>query len=111
MRRDEFDSRAGAVAFDEDLVGDAANVGFGDGVDLVEIAEELAPVAIAGLIFGELVGEAVIVGEAAKEIGAGAGLEACELFVGDVLVLEAVELFVDGGTRLSSGVWPGSGTA
>ncbi len=66
----------GAVALDEDLVGDAADVGLGDLVDLVELAEELAPVAVAGLVLGELVGEAFVVGEAAEQVGAGAGLEA-----------------------------------
>ena len=101
---DELDARAGAVAVGEDLVGDAANVGFGDGVDLVELAEELTPVAEAGLVLGELVGEAFVVGEAAQEVGAGAGLEAREFFVGDVFVLEAVEFFVDGGAHLVGGV-------
>ena len=43
---DELDLCAGAVAVDEDLVGDAANVGFGDGVDLVELAEKLSPIAV-----------------------------------------------------------------
>ncbi len=47
-----FDPCAGAVAVDEDLVGNAADVGFGDGVDLVEFAEELTPVAVAGLVLG-----------------------------------------------------------
>ena len=94
---DELDSCAGAVAVDEDLVGDAADVRFVDGVDLVQLAEELSPVAVAGLVFGQLMGEAFVVGEAAQQVGAGAGLEACELFVGDVFGLQAVELFVDGG--------------
>ena len=100
LRWDELDARAGAVAVDEDLVGDAADVGFGDGVDLVELAEELAPVAVAGLVFGELVGEAFVVAEAAEQVGAGAGFEALELVVGDVFALEAVDLFVDGGAHL-----------
>ena len=49
---DEFDSCAGSVAVGEDLVGYAADVGFVDGVDLVELVEELAPVAEAGLVLG-----------------------------------------------------------
>ena len=74
--RDKLNARAGAVAVNEDLVGDAADIGLGDRVDLVEIAEELAPVAKASLVLGELMGEAVVVGEAAQQVGAGAGLEA-----------------------------------
>src|SRR5580698_2216105 len=45
-------------------------------------------------------GEALVVAEAAKEVGASAGLEAFELGVGDVFVFEAVKLFVDGGAHL-----------
>ena len=96
----EFDACAGAVAVDEDFVGDAADVGFVDGVDLVELLEEFAPVAEAGLILGELVGEAFVVGEAAEEVGAGAGFEALEFRVGDVFGLEAIEFFVDCGAHL-----------
>ena len=40
-RRSEFDARAGAVALDEYLVGNAANVRFADLVDLVELAKDL----------------------------------------------------------------------
>src|SRR5277367_6835848 len=39
--RNEFDSCAGSVAVGEDLVGYAADVGFVDGVDLLELVEEL----------------------------------------------------------------------
>ncbi len=81
LRWDEFDAGAGAVAVDEDLVGDAADVGFFDGVDLLQLVEELAPVAEAGLILGELVGEAFVVAEAAEEVGAGSGFEALEFGV------------------------------
>src|SRR6202044_1995024 len=41
---DEFDSRAGSVVVGEDLVGYATDVGFADGVDFLELIEELAPV-------------------------------------------------------------------
>ncbi len=100
LRRYEFDSCAGAVAVDEDLVGDAADIRLGHGVDLVELAEELAPVAEAGLVLCELVGQAVVVCGAAEKVGLGAGLEAGELLIGDVLVLEAVQLLVDGFAHL-----------
>ncbi len=111
LGRDEFDAGAGAVAVDEDLVGDAADVGFGDGVDLLELAEELAPVAEAGLVLGELVGEAFVVGEAAEQVGAGAGLEALEFGVGDVFGLRGGR--APCGWRCASRrvVWPGRGTA
>ncbi len=101
---DELDSRAGAVAVDEDLVCYAANVCLGYGVDLVEFAEELTPVAEAGLVLGQLMGQAFVVGEAAQKVGLGAGLEAGQLFVGDVFGLQAVEFFVDGGAHLLGGV-------
>src|SRR6185312_10761753 len=68
--------------------------------DAVELAEEFAPVAVASLVFGEIVGEALVVGEAAENVGLGAGLEAVELGVGDVGGAELVELFMDGGAHL-----------
>ncbi len=100
LRRDELDACAGSVAVDEDLVGNAANVGFVHCVDLVQFAEKLTPVAEAGLVLGELVGQAVVVGQAAEQVGAGASLEAFQLFVRDVFGLEAIELFVDGVAHL-----------
>src|SRR5271156_2593415 len=54
--------------------------------------------------------EALVVSEAAQEVGAGAGLEAFELLIGDVFVLEAVKLLVDGGAHLVgrvAGQWDG----
>ena len=82
-------------AVDEGLLCDAADVGLGDGVDLRDLAEHLAPVAVAGLVFGELLGQSGVVGQAAELISLGAGLELFELRVGDILVLHAVQFLVD----------------
>ena len=49
-------------------------------------------------------GEAFVVGQAAEQVGAGAGLEAFELGVGDVFVFETVKFFVDCGAHLGGRV-------
>ena len=84
FRCDELDSCAGSIAVNEDLVGYATDIRFADGVDLLQLAEKFSPVAEFCLVFGQLTGEAFVVAEAAEQVGAGAGFEAGELFVGDV---------------------------
>src|ERR1017187_1907878 len=51
-----FDGSDGAVVVLERVVGHALNVGLGDLVHFVEIAEEFAPVAITRLVDRELLG-------------------------------------------------------
>src|SRR5580658_241308 len=86
------DFGAGAVGIDKHLVGYAADVGLGDFVDFVELKEELAPIAVAGLVVGERVGESLIVGQAAEEVGAGAGFVHPELSIGDAGGFEFLNL-------------------
>ena len=105
-----IDDPDGAVVVLEDLVGHAPNVRLGDLVDLVEIAEEFAPVAVARLIDGELLRQALVLGEAADQVGLGACLEHLQLVVGHILRLQLVDLLVDRLLNLGVGV-PGRGTA
>ncbi len=107
----ELDLGYCAIAVDEDVVGDALDVGLGDGVDFCDFAEHNAPVAEEGLVLGELLGEAFVVGEAAELVGLGAGLEALELGVGDVLGFEAGRVLCGWRRPFRSVVWPGRGTA
>ena len=100
----------GAVGIDEDLVGDAADVGFRDLVDAVDRAEQFAPVAIASLVGGELRGQSFVVGEAANQIGLAAGLDHLQFVVADVFFFQTLNFGVDG-VAISSGLCPGSGTA
>ena len=87
------DFGAGAVGIYKHFVGYTADVGFGDLVDFVELEEELTPIAVAGLVLGQRVGESLVVGQAAEEIGAGAGLVHRELRIGDVGGFELVNFF------------------
>ena len=109
-RNDRYDAGGRPVALDKDVVSDTADVGLADLVDLVEVAEHLAPVAEAGLVFGEGVGEAVVVCQAAEHVGFGSGLVALELGVGDVGGLQGLKLLLDGDAHLVVGV-AGRGTA
>src|SRR5260370_23579414 len=63
---DELNPRTGSVAVDKDLVSHAAHIRFADGVDLFQLAKQLSPVAESCLVFGQLTGEAFVVGEAAQ---------------------------------------------
>src|SRR5580704_15011594 len=83
-----LDHADGAVGVDEDLVGDAANVGLRHLIDAVHRAEQLAPIAVAGLIRGQLRGQAFIVGQAANEVGFGASLDHLQFVVGDVFFFD-----------------------
>src|SRR5260370_16567991 len=90
----EFNPRAGSVAVYKRLVGDPSYIGLGHGVHFLELVEELAPVAIAGLVLGELVCEALVIGESAQQVGLGSGLVAGHLLVGDWFVLHTVHLLL-----------------
>src|SRR3954463_10212905 len=97
---DALDHGGGAVAVDEHPVGDAPDVLFGDFVDPLDDAEDVAPIAVALLGAGKGDGQTLIAVETAQEVKLGAGLYHLELFVGDELVLEALDLLVDGGAQL-----------
>ena len=91
-----LDDADGAVGVGEDFVGDAADVGFGHLVDAIDGAEEFAPVTVAGFVGGELRGQALVVGEAANQVGLAAGLNHLQLVVGDVFFLQAIDFDMDG---------------
>src|SRR4051812_31911780 len=55
-----LDHAHGAIVIDEGLVSDATDVCFCDLVDAIDLAEEFAPVAIAGLVDGEIAGETAV---------------------------------------------------
>ncbi len=86
----------GAIALRKSLVSYSANVGLGDLVDPVDGLEQLAPVAVARLVDGELLREALIVAEAADQVGFRARLDHLQFVVGDVFFLDAVNLGVNG---------------
>src|SRR5436305_2619534 len=64
-----LDHRDGAVAGHERFVGDPADVGLGDLVDAIDIAEYLTPVAVARLCFSKLLCQAGIVSQPAYQAG------------------------------------------
>ena len=95
MLRDRFDDGVGAIALGEDLVRDAANIRLRDFVDLVELAEEFAPVAVAKLVRSQALCQPLVVAERAQQIDARARLEHGQFLVGHVLGLQLVDLLVD----------------
>ena len=62
--------------------------------------KELAPVAVAGLVLGQGVGQALVVGQAAQQVGASARLVHLQLVVGHVGGLQFVDLLVNGVAHL-----------
>ena len=87
---------AGPIAGDEDLIGNAADIGLGNLVHLVEMEEEFAPIAVAGLVLGQVVGQALVVSKSTQQVGTGTGFEHRELFVGYVGGLQLFDLLTDG---------------
>src|SRR5215467_9587975 len=71
-----------AVLLNERLVGDAPDISFADFVNLFNLVEQLAPVAIERLVLTQLEGQALVIAQAADEIGLGARLDGLQLFVG-----------------------------
>src|ERR1700733_4565828 len=100
LRWDKLDTRARTVLVGEDLVSHTTYIRLVDGIDLIELAEQLSPIGEAGLILRQLTSETFVVGKAAKQIGASAGFEALKCFVGDVFVPQPVKLFVNRGAHL-----------
>src|SRR6202041_2355323 len=100
LRWDKLDTRARTVLVGEDLVSHTTYIRLVDGIDLIELAEQLPPIGEAGLILRQLTSETFVVGKAAKQIGASAGFEALKFFVGDVFVPQPVKLFVNRGAHL-----------
>src|SRR3984885_809350 len=100
LRWDKLDTRARTVLVGEDLVSHTTYIRLVDGIDLIELAEQLSPIGETGLILGELTSETFGVGKAAKQIGASAGFEALKFFVGDVFVPQPVKIFMNRGAHL-----------
>ena len=107
LRLDDAD---GAVVVQEDLVGHAPDVGFGHLVYTVEVSEQLAPIAVARLVDGELLRQPFIAGQAAEQIRLGARLEHLQLFVGYVLRLQLFDLLLNALAAIPRRM-SGSGTA
>src|SRR5689334_18061530 len=93
-----------AVLLNEGLVGNAPDVSFADFVNLFNLVEDLSPVAIERLVFAQLQGQALIIAQAADEIGLGARLDGFQLFVGYVLGLQLFNLLMNGPGHIFSGM-------
>src|ERR1700761_3414263 len=85
----------GTVCVHEGLSGYTANIGLGNLVDLVELLEELAPVAAALLVDGKLGGEVFVIAEAAEQVSAASGPEHLQPFISHVGGFQFVDFLVD----------------
>src|ERR1035437_8269668 len=103
-RRLRLDRADGAVLFRSNLVRHPPDVGLGHLVHAVEIAEQLAPNAVARLIGGKLLRQALVTGKPSSQVGLGARLEHLQFFIGNVLRLQLVDLVVYGFLHLFVGV-------
>src|SRR5664279_4614 len=83
-RRLRLDDADGAVRLGENLGRHSPDVGLGDPVHAVEIAEQLAPIAVTRLIGRQLLRQPLVAGEPANQVGFGTRLEHLQLFVGNV---------------------------
>src|SRR5215831_9372180 len=63
-----------AVLLNERLVGNAPDISFADFFNFLNLVEQLAPVTIESLILTQLEGQALVIAQAADEIGLGARL-------------------------------------
>src|SRR5207248_11019206 len=63
-----------SVLLNERLVGDAPDIGLGDFFDLLNLVEQLTPVAIERLILAQLEGQTLVIAQATDEVGLGARL-------------------------------------
>src|ERR1035438_9566510 len=103
-RRLRLDDAEGAVGLGENLGRHPPDVGLGHLVHSVEIAEQLSPIAITRLVGGKLLSQALVTGEPANQVGLGARLKHLQLFVGNILRLQLVDLFVHRLLQLFVGV-------
>src|SRR5579859_901993 len=85
-----------AVLLNECLVGYAPDIGLGDFFNLLNLVEELTPVAIERLILAQLESQALVIAQATNEIGLGARLDRLQLFVSYVLGLQLFNLLMNG---------------
>src|SRR5580698_8239735 len=98
------DLSAGSIGGYKNLIRHAANVSLSDFVDLIKLLEQLAPVAVSRLVLGERGGEALVVIEAAQELGTSPGLVHLKLCIGDVSGFQLFNLLVDGIAHLCRSV-------
>src|SRR5258707_9774400 len=99
-----------AVAFQESLPGNATDIGFGDLIDFVHAAEQLTPIAEAELVDGKLRSQSLVIRQSTNQVRLGASLHHLQFLVADILVLQTIDLLVDGLAHLGGG-WPGHGVA
>src|ERR1019366_1767953 len=103
-RRLSLDDANRAVGIGENLVRDSPDVGLGDLVHAIEIAEQLAPIAVARLVGRKLLRQTLVTGEPAKQGGLGARRKHPQIFGGNILGLQLDELLVHRFLQLFVGV-------
>src|SRR5262249_14358711 len=95
LRRIGFDGRHCAVALREYFIGYASDIGLAYNVDAIDLAEEFAPVAVVGLVIGQLSRQSHVVAQVANQVGFGAGADRLQLFIAYVSGFQAFDLFVN----------------
>src|SRR5689334_13830864 len=90
-----FYFRHGAVLLEKSFVGHTADVGFCDFFNLFDLAEEFAPVAILGLIFAQLNGQALVIAQPADQVGFSAGLDRLQFVIGYILRFQLLDLLMN----------------
>src|SRR5260370_15412110 len=93
-----------AVAFQESLPGNATDIGFGDLIDFVHAAEQLTPIAEAELVDGKLRSQSLVIRQSTNQVRLGASLHHLQFLVADILVLQTIDLLVDGLAHLGGRV-------
>ena len=92
------------------LVRDAANIGLGHFVHLVELQEQLPPIAVARLVLRQRIGQPLVVGEAAQQVS-----PARVLYISSSASVTSVVFSLSISLRIASRIWsgvcPGTGTA
>src|ERR1035441_9914393 len=81
-----------AVRLRENLVRNPPDVGLGDLIHAVEIAEQLSPIAVARLIGCKLLRQPLVTGEPTNQVGLGTRLKHLQLVVDNILRLQLVDL-------------------
>src|SRR5207248_3046138 len=93
-----------AVLITECFVGDAAYISLGDFFNLLNLVEELTPVAIERLILAQLEGQTLVITQTTDEIGLRARLDRLQLLVSHVLGLQLFNLLMNRAGHIFSGV-------